>query len=158
MEVALRPPRTGLREAIEQHYTPLLRLAVLLSGSVPAGEDLVQEAFVRSADRLDQLDAGRIRSYLRSAVLNLWRNHLRRLRLQRRHESAAVEGSEPVVDERLDLLRAVGSLPYRQRACIVLRFYEGLTERETAEALGCSIGTVKSSTSRGIAKLREEWI
>jgi RNA polymerase sigma factor (sigma-70 family) len=64
-------------------------------------------------------------------------------------------GTEPTTIEAGRALQALEELPPRMRAVVVLRCYEGLTEAETAEALGCSVGSVKSQASRGLARLRE---
>ena len=63
---------------------------------------------------------------------------------------------DEVIENRETLWGAIRRLPVRQRACVVLRYYEGLTEKETAEVLGCSVGTVKSQTSRALSHLRKE--
>ena len=152
------PARGDLRAAFERHATSLLRLCILLTGRRETAEDIVQDSFVRLAPKIQDLDDGAVWPYLRRIAINLWKNRLRRLaaeaRFRSRREPLSVPGAASL-EERDRVLRAVGGLPARQRACVVLRFYEDLSERETASVLGCSTGTVKSQTSKALAKLRE---
>jgi RNA polymerase sigma-70 factor (sigma-E family) len=148
----------ALQAAFERHYVRLLRLSILLVGSREAGEDLVQEAFIRAAPRLGQLGPAEVGPYLRATTLNLWKNRLRRAAVERRHRSSTRTEAygEVALEDRQAIWRVVQQLPDRQRACIVLRYYEDLSEREVAEVLGCSVGAVKSHSSRAIARLRKE--
>ena len=149
----------ALREAFEQHYMPLLRLCIALSGRRDLGEDIVQEAFVRAADRISDLPTPEILPYLRRVALNVWRNRLRRLALESRFRPSRREPAHDAgahFDERAVVMEALSHLPARQRACVILRYLEDLSERETANILRCSIGTVKSQTSRALQKLRRE--
>jgi len=157
----VRTQNGSLEIAFEQHYLDLLRFCVLVTGARDIAEDLVQDAFVRCAKRIESLPAPAVESYLRRTVINLWKNHVRRLATERRirqERASAPEGSrEPAgPEERDELMTALLKLPRRQRACLVLRFYEDLSERETARILGCSVGTVKSQTARGLERLRRE--
>jgi RNA polymerase sigma-70 factor (sigma-E family) len=159
VETAERPGvQEAMRVAFEQHYLPLLKLSVALSGRHDTAEDLVQEAFVRSAARITQLEPHEIRPYLRRVVVNLWKNRLRRFAIEGRH-SISLLGRDRELDaplEERDLMwKALMKLPARQRACLVLRFYEDLPDPEIARVLGCSVGTVKSQASRALAKLRK---
>jgi RNA polymerase sigma factor (sigma-70 family) len=143
--------------AFEEHYGPLVAYCSLLTGQRDVAEDLAMEAFVRSADRLASVAREATRLYLRRAATNLWRNRLRRLQLERRTRGLGVQ-EPPKVDEDRDVLwHAVTQLPDRQRACIVLRYYEDLSEQEAAVVLGCAVGTVKSQTARALARLRKEF-
>jgi RNA polymerase sigma-70 factor (sigma-E family) len=150
--------RVGLRLAFEAHYPGLVRFSALISGEPSVAEDLAQEAFVRAADRIERVDASKIGAYLRRTALNVWKNRLRRMAVERRARVRASErppaASSP--EERDAVWGAVRRLPAGQRACLVLRYYEDLSERETADVLGCSVGTVKSQTSRALARLRKE--
>lgn len=146
----------SLRLAYEAHYRPLLRLCVLVTGRRETAEDLVQEAFVRVAGRLGGLGDEEIGPYLRAAALNLWKNRLRRLAVERRRPTQRAPRDELAFEEKDEVWAAVRRLPARQRACLVLRYFEDLTEGETADLLGCSVGTVKSQTSRAIERLRRE--
>lgn len=139
---------------------PLLRLCVLLSGDRQVAEDIVQDAFVRVAPRIGEVHTEHMASYLRTVAVNLWKNRLRSLARERRARDRSA--MDPVTDpigreEGAALWAAVLRLPKRQRACLVLRYYEDLPEREVASVLGCSIGTVKSQTSRALARLRKEF-
>lgn len=146
----------ALREAYEQHAARILRLCVLLTGRQETAEDLVQEAFVRVAPKLAQVEREQVGAYLRATVLNLWRNRLRRLAVEHRLHRIDDSRVEMAFEERDAMWSAIRRLPPRQRACLVLRFYEDLTERETAAVLGCSVGTVKSQTSRAVRRMRDE--
>ena len=157
------PVEQALSAAFEQHYLPLLRLCVLLTGSKEEGEDLAQEAFVRCAPRLGILRETDVFPYLRVAALNHWKNRLRHLALQRRKstliiQDAAARGSTTsTVEERSALWQAITALPKRQRACLVLRYYEDLSEEQTATILETSVGSVKSHTHRALARLQKEY-
>jgi RNA polymerase sigma factor (sigma-70 family) len=94
--------------------------------------------------------------YLRTAVVNEFRSRLRReARAPELGPVVEVEDLSELVADRAALADALRRLPDRQRAAIVLRYFEDLPERDTAELLGCSVGTVKSSVSRGLARLRD---
>ena len=158
VEAAKRPLMPdAMRVAFERHYLSLLRLSIALSGRKETAEDIVQEAFVRSAPRITQLEPGEVGPYLRRVVVNLWKNRLRRLAVEARNVLPATREPDPgpPLEERDLMWRALMGLPIKQRACLVLRFYEDLPEPEVASVLGCSVGTVKSQTSRGLAKLRK---
>ena len=159
---ALTPTRSSgreaLRESFEDHYGSLVRFCALVSGESQLAEDLAQEAFVRTAERIGRVDPGKVAAYLRRTALNVWKNRLRRLAVERRARARQVEPPPPAasLEERDRVWATVRRLPPGQRACLALRFYEDLSERETAEVLGCSVGTVKSQTSRALARLRKE--
>jgi RNA polymerase sigma factor (sigma-70 family) len=119
-------------------------------------EDIVQEAYVRAAPSLEQLQPGVVRAYLRRTALNIRHDRRRRvagIRLPLGRDAADHAG---IIEQRDHLWEALSRLPERQRACLVLRYYEDLPEREIADLLGCSVGTVKSHTHRGLARLRQE--
>lgn len=138
----------------------LVRLARLLTGSQHAAEDLVQETLVRVFVHWGKVErADSPRAYARRMMTNVFLRQ--RERARPRTESLddavapAVEGGFAGVDARDQAARALVRLPVRQRTAVVLRHYEHMTESETARAMGCSAGTVKSLTSRGLAALRE---
>ena len=153
---------TGLAELYERHAPAAGRLAYLLTGDRTLAEDLVQEAFVRVVGRFRHLrvpDA--FEAYLRRTIVNLHTSQLRRRRverayLERERHAVAPEDAMPDVGAREELWHALRALPARQRAAIVLRFYEDLSERETGEALGRSPAAAKSLVARAMESLRAE--
>jgi RNA polymerase sigma-70 factor (sigma-E family) len=151
---------------VEQLYrtrrVDLVRAAVLLLGDQAAAEEVVQDAFValyRAAPRIREHDA--IAGYLYRSVLNLARSQLRRRAVARRHVPKAPALVEPAdgralhAADRAVVLEAVAQLPLRQRECVVLRWYLDLSEREIAESLAISAGSVKTHLHRGRAALAE---
>lgn len=141
--------------AYVRRRTPaLLRYAHVLTGDASRAEDLVQGALAatyRKWASVQDPDA-----YVRRAVLHAHLN--RRMRLLRREHVTdvlpEVPGAAARSEERLDLIRALATLPKRQRAVVVLRYFEDLTEAQTAEAMGVSVGTVKSTHAKALAALR----
>lgn len=139
------------------HYRELLRIAAFLLKDATAAEDVVQEAYIRVAGRRLRDPAAAL-PYLRQTVVNLARSVVRRRIVAARHAPALARGDrldDPVYAaiERDALVRALRTLPARQREAVVLRHYAGLSEAETAEAMGCAVGSVKAYTSRGLAAL-----
>jgi len=148
---------TNLRDVFVRHYEALLRLCLLLTGRLDVAEDLSQETFARALVRVGKLPENEQFPYLRATASNVWKNSLRRLALERRHRTTAPRDEDLSSLEEHDVLwRAIQRLPVRQRSCIVLRYYEDLSERQTSAVLGCSVGTVKSQTSRALVRLRKE--
>ena len=152
-------------EMYVRHADAAARLAFLLTGDLWLAEDLVQDAFVKLAGRLVHLrDEAAFDAYLRKTIVNLSRSYFRRKRVERSYlervrgeiRSDAVARPERLVEEHDELWRALSQLSHRQRAAIVLRFYEDLSEVEVAEMLNCAPGTVKSLVSRGLDRLRGE--
>lgn len=143
-------------ETPEQAYLRLwprlVRLGYLLTGSTAIGEDLAQDALVNLLRRwpVEAPDA-----YARRSVVNAATNRARRDARERRHLATLREGVQepPATDDLWPLVRA---LPQRQRAVVVLRYYEDLAEREIAAAMGCRPGTVKSTASKALAALRHQ--
>ena len=138
----------------------LVRLARLFVDDRNAAEDLVQEAFIRlarSARRIE--DPARAPAYLRSIVLNLARDHNRRGLVSLRHRSpiidvqAGVDDELAVRDDQRQVLDALRDLPARQRACLVLRYYDELGIDDIAVTLGVSRNSVKTHLQRGLAAL-----
>jgi RNA polymerase sigma-70 factor (sigma-E family) len=153
------PPTTDrLRLAFNRYGVALLRLCTLLTRRREDAEDLVQESFIRLAPKLEGLGEDMVWPYLRRIAINLWRNRLRRLALEirvRERGDLDPRSMGSAFEDRDQVWAAVLDLPRRQRACVVLRYYEDLTERETAAVLGCSVGTVKSQTAKARARLEE---
>lgn len=150
-----------LAQLVTERGEPLLRSAVLLTGSREAGEDLFQEGLLRLLRNWPRID-GDPEGYLRRTLYNLavdgWRRDRswrERLMLLSSPAGSAWSDDTAVVDVRDALLRLLQQLSPQQRTLIVLRYWEQLTEAEAANLLGCSIGAVKSGTSRGLARLRE---
>jgi RNA polymerase sigma-70 factor (sigma-E family) len=140
---------------VRSRHAALLRFAHLICGDPHQAEDLVQEALERAGLRWRSIRRPEDpEPYVRRIIVNAHLSFTRR----RRRERLVAETPEPTapdVPERDEQLwRAVAGLPPRQRAVLVLRYYEDLTEAEAARVLGCSIGTVKSNGFRAVAKLR----
>ena len=137
----------------------LLRTAVLLTGDHHRAEDLVQDALAKMAARWPRLHDGNPDAYARQILvrdnISWWRRHRREVVAEVPDHLPARGDAEAVLERRMALDRALALLSPRQRATIVLRFYEDLTERDAAEALGVSVGTVKSQTHAALRRLRE---
>ena len=154
-----------VEELFAQEGTSLVRLARFFCDDLNAAEDLVQEAFIRLHRSADSIrDAARAPAFLRSIVINLARDHNRRGLMSLRHRSTNAEPRPPepepadgaIAHEQTDaVLEALRSLPERQRACLVLRYYEELGVAEVAETLGISPNSVKTHCRRGLASLEE---
>lgn len=162
--VARSEERLGrLEELYVQHLPRAVGLAYLLTGDRDRAQDLAQEAFVRLAGRFRHLrDPQAFGAYLRKTVVNLHLSGLRRLQVERaymeRHRADVVEmrSEMPDVPARRDLWGLLQALPARQRAAVVLRYYEDLSERDAAEILRCSVAAVKSLVTRGMETLRDQ--
>lgn len=140
-----------LEELYRKHRPGLVGLAFLLTGSADVAEEVVQDAFLRLQPRLDQVREPL--AYIRQIVANGARQHHRRAAVERRHAPRPPGPAlAPEIDETWE---ALWQLPERQRAALVLRFYEDLTVREVAAALGCRLGTAKSLIHRGTQALKE---
>jgi RNA polymerase sigma-70 factor (sigma-E family) len=151
------PP--GFREFVEAHSRSLLRTAWLLTGEWPGAEDLVQVALAKTWPKwsaITRQDAPEV--YVRRVLVTTF------LAGRRRRWTGEVAlgtvpdqpGGDPMAqaDLRESIRVAMRSLPPRQRAVIALRYFNDLTESQTAAALGCSVGTVKSHAAKAMAKLR----
>lgn len=160
-----RAPSTqiDLHALYHAHWRYLVRLAVLLVDDVASAEDVVQDAFVALHKRAGALrDPDAALGYLRTSVLNLSRSVLRRRQVARKHLRVAEPEATPSADhdvllrdEHRAALAAVRKLPRHQREVLILRYWSGLSEREIAETLGISPGSVKSAASRGLATLQK---
>lgn len=132
-----------------------LRLAVLLTGDRSQAEELLQDSLVRMYERwrkLSRLDD--LHAYLRRALVN---NHTSVWRRRRRESLVADVPDRAAYTNTADLemRQALLALPVGQRAVVVLRLYADLSEKQTAETLGCSVGNVKSQYARALDKLRD---
>jgi RNA polymerase sigma-70 factor (sigma-E family) len=154
---------TGRSAAVEELLAArgahLMRAAIALAGSRPDGEDLLQAALERLLRNYRRVESD-AEGYLRRTLYNLAADGWRRRGVVRRWQPV-VAGSEGRADEtdavdiRDALVRMLAQLPPRQRVVVVLRYWEQLSEAETAAFLGCSPGSVKSAASRGMSRLRE---
>jgi RNA polymerase sigma-70 factor (sigma-E family) len=148
---------------VQARWPDLVRYAYLLVGDVQHAEDLVQIALERTWRRWGRVGVERPESYVRTAIArqSVSRHRWLGRRLSERpFGERPSEPADPHGDEgdgyalRELVWRELGQLPPRMRAVVVLRLWEDLGERETAEVLGCSVGAVKSQLSRGLARLR----
>jgi RNA polymerase sigma-70 factor (sigma-E family) len=143
------------------HHKQAVRLAYLLTSDPDQAEDIVADAFTKVYVRWKRGDVRDVGAYLRRAVANEANSKLRRRYLERREASKRSgddRGVRMVDDHAADhdvVWQAIQRLPDRQRQAVVLRYYEDLSEAETAEILGCSVGTVKSQVSRGLARMQD---
>jgi RNA polymerase sigma-70 factor (sigma-E family) len=135
----------------------LWRTAWLLTGDPHKAEDLVQTALMKCWRRWSNIaDDGAVEAYVRRAMVTTYTDWWRRRWNGERPTAVLPEVTQLDVDQglRQDTLAALAALPRGQRAVLVLRFYDDLTEAQTAEMLGISVGTVKSQTSRALSALR----
>lgn len=170
MMAAMAPPRDDpgldpwLVELYRSDYTRLVRLATMLVDDRGTAEELVQDAFVAFARQQPQrplLDPNAAGAYLRTTVVNRARSQLRKRAVRRRHlRSVEAPPSAPPADRDVlandanrRMLEALDELPARQRQVLILRYYAELSEREIADALGISAGSVKTHAHRGLAAL-----
>ena len=153
--------REAFRAYVAARSPALLRTAYLLTGSRADAEDLLQTTLAKTYlawDRVLQRDA--LDGYVRRVMVNTQTSWWRRRKVaEYATDDLPERGSERDATEDLALhdalWAALATLPKRQRAMVVLRYYEDLSEAETAQVLGVSVGTVKSTTSRALAKLRD---
>jgi len=152
----------GFREFVQSRGSALSRTAYLLTGDHQLAEDLVQQALAKTAAHWRRVvEGGNPEGYVRRAMVNERTSRWRRRRYTEvSADAATAKGAAAVADDsetvvrRIALARALATLPARQRAVVVLRYFEDLTEAQTAETLGCSVGTVKSQAHDALARLR----
>ena len=150
----------GFREFVEDRSSALQRAGWLLTGDWATAEDLVQAALVRVWPRWTSIGVESREAYVRKVMITIfstwwrrrWRAEVPSLAIPELDGPSQVDG----VAIRVALHTALLRLPRRQRASVVLRFYLDLSESQAAEALGCSVGTVKSQTAKALAKLRDQ--
>jgi RNA polymerase sigma-70 factor (sigma-E family) len=147
-----------------RYYAPMCRLAYVILGDRAQAEEIVMDCLLKTLTGWTRIrDVERIDAYLRRSVVNMCRSRIRRKAVEARAGSVLqwrAETRAPDWDpERHETGRvvweAVKGLPERQRACVVLRYFEDLPEAEIAEVLDCSVGTVKSQLSKARAKLEQ---
>lgn len=151
--------REGFREFVAARSASLFRLAMALTGERPAAEDLVQHALTQTLARWRNVGdnpEGYVRRAMYHRQVSVWR---RRGRIREVPVERVPERTSPdeisTVDLRLALRLALLRLGSRQRAVLVARYLEDLSEQQTAELLDCSVGTVRSQTHRALARLRQ---
>ena len=138
----------------------LLRFAYVLCGNRPLAEDMVQEVLARAHQRWSRIERMEApEAYVRKSIVReylSWRRRKASTEVMVAEVPERVDpcDSEHVIVERWEMWALLSGLPRAQRAVLVLRFYEDLTEAQTASILGCSVGTVKSQAARGLEKLR----
>ena len=151
----------SLERLLGERGQQLMRAAVALTGNRADAEDLLQaalERLLRSSRRVETDAEGYLRRTLYNLAADGWRRQgawRRKLVVIRASEPAGEADVTAAVDLRDALIRVLRMLPPQQRTVIVLRYWEQLSEAETATALGCSEGTVKSAASRGLRRMRE---
>lgn len=155
-----------MRTAEEEEFSDFVRAASprlltsawMLCGDPHVAEELVQESLARVYTRWRRARDDNPTAYTRRVLVNLhtdrWRRRRREVLTDSVPERDHAPGPDRRVDLALDLVRALQELPTRERECVVLRHYLDLSEMDTAATLGVSLGTVKSSTSRGLVALR----
>jgi RNA polymerase sigma-70 factor (sigma-E family) len=159
VEVLVRT-ESGFAPFVREHTPALLRTAYLLTGNANAAEELVQDTLVRLYPKWHLVeDADLPLAYVRRALANAFVNQQRRaarreLSYADLPERADQRDAFGQVVDRDEIWVRLATLPERQRAALVLRYFEGLSDDDTADALGCRVGTVRSLISRGLASLR----
>ncbi|MGW6688071.1 SigE family RNA polymerase sigma factor [Streptomyces sp. NPDC054961] len=145
----------------ERHHAELSRLACMLIGEPDGADDLAADALVAVWHRWDRVRrADHPLAYARGIVAHMARTRIRAAVRERRRvvlfwSSRPEVADAPDVAATVDVRRALSRLPFRKRACVVLRHALDLSEKDTALALGISVGTVKSQTSKGMAELQK---
>ncbi|GAA2844982.1 SigE family RNA polymerase sigma factor [Streptosporangium fragile] len=147
----------GFREFVLARQQVLMRTAYLLTGDAHLAEDLLQSVLIKIAGQWPKLSrGGNPEAYTRKALVNQYISWRRRPRRELPSANPPERGSscDEAALDRIVLRQALAKLTPKQRAVIVLRFWEDLTETQTAEVLGCSVGTVKSQVHRALVRLR----
>jgi RNA polymerase sigma-70 factor (sigma-E family) len=155
------PPgeKPGFRDYVTSRSGSLLRMAYVLTRNLADAEDLLQAALAKTYQAWDRIeDRNALDGYVRRAMVNTHISWWRRRRVEEYPTDEIPDRavSDHAADSELSdaVQRALDRLPSRMRAAIVLRYFEDMSEAEVAEALGISQGTVKSTVSRAVAKLR----
>ena len=154
----------SLEELVAVHGQSLFRLALLLTGQHHAAEDLYQETMVRVHRKWSHVARAKVPSaYVKRMMVNAFTSGARARRsTEVISEAPAVvrdrsaHGTEIEIIDRDMLWRALKTLPPAERACLVLKYYEDLTDQAAAKVLGCRPSTVRANTSRALARLRKQ--
>ena len=147
---------TAFESFVAARGAALVRTAFLLTGDHGRAEDLVQTALGKTWPRWESIQDGAHEGYVRKVMVTTYIAWWRR-RWKAEYPTGTLPDQAtwgPNLDQRHDLLTALASLPKGQRTVLVLRYFEDLTETQTAALLGCSVGTVKSQNARALAALR----
>lgn len=162
-EIRLERGLGPLASLYEEHAARAFRLAFLLTGDHDTAEDLVQDAFVKLIGRFADLrNPESFDIYLRRTVVTMSYGLFRRRRTERAYLAREWGLGErtsdviPDVERKDELLTQLQRIAPRQRAALVLRYYEDLSEQQAADVLGCSLRTVKSLVTRGIQAMRDQ--
>lgn len=158
--------RTRFTAFVAENRAALSRTAYLLTGDATTAQDLLQEALTRSYPRWGRIEPGREFAFVRRVMTNLRTDWWRRRRFEGpgatpvadggAHDRAWSENGFDAVDNRDLIVQRLAPLTARERAVVVLRYYADLTETAVAEELGVTVGTVKSTCSRALARLAKE--
>jgi len=146
-------------EYVAEHQRGLLRFATALTTDEALGEDIVQDVLARAYAKWDAISAlDRPHAYVRRMIVNeylSWRRRWARITPYADVEPAGIEVDHAAQHaDRSALMAEIARLPRKQRAVLALRFYEGMSDPEIAETLGCTSGTVRGYASRALARLR----
>ena len=141
---------------VEESTPRLVRVAVGLTGSAEAARELVQASLVKTYTAWPRIRRGEAYAYTRRIMANEKVDAWRATRKEFVSDAVPDRPTAPTTrtEDHDHLLRLLGTLPQRQRAVVVLRYYDDLSEAQVAEVLGISVGAVKSAASRGLASLR----
>ena len=145
---------------VRERYDQLLRHALMLAGRRSDAEEIVQEALLRCLARWRKVAPENEVAYARKAIYHEFLRtvrHKRPVPLEEFAEQLGVADFTGAADNRHHVLLVLQQLPARQRAAVVCRVVLDMTEAQAARELGCAVGTVKSLTSRGLARVRELW-
>jgi RNA polymerase sigma-70 factor (sigma-E family) len=156
--------RVDFEKFMAARWQALVRAAYVLTGNQQDAEDVAQTALTNAYSVWPRIRrADDVTVYVHRILINVYRTAWRRKRIHEvltaalpERRGAAVSAASESVHERDEIVQALASLTPRQRAVIVLRYLQDLSEVQTADALGCSVGTVKSQTSKALAKLRAQ--
>ena len=155
MEAPVHLDEVAVRAFLTTDYPRIVSAVALVAGSQAAAEDAVAEALARAWERSDhgeQIDS--LPAWVTRVALNLAKSRLRRLRVEARHRANAELATDPGGD-RIDVERALGTLPWREREVTVLRYHLDLSVAEIAATLGVTDGTVKTLLHRARRHLAE---
>ena len=152
------PARARFEDFVATRGAALQRTACLLTGDWALAEDLLQTSLARAYPRWDRIVRDDPEAYVRKVIVNTWSSWWRRKWRGEQPTSELPESAGPDAfadaDRRQAVHRALATLPPRQRAVVVLRFHEDMSEAQVAAALDVSIGTVKSQTAKALASMR----